>query len=557
MAVIEELVSKLGFEVEGLGKLKAAAKQFDATKKAVIASSNPLRAAGASAGIAAVGVGKLGAESKKSSRGVLLLSTALSGLRRAGAVAVTVVRTILGVMLRLAPALLGVVAALAAVALGFARAGSKAAAARREFALAAKEIGTSAQNLETVGNVLRVAGFGDGFADEAKKVVGSMDEILKAIKKGGDEADEAKKKLSGFGIDDSLKVDPKTGKVRDSAALALDVFQAYKRASEQAANLRKQADALGNKAPKKAASLRKKAIEQDRKSDQLAEDGGISGKLKVLLDGIALKDLPALFEKAARFFPTTSNKSESTQSDVAAQSAEAGLKVDALLKGARDRFTEIGLAIAQDVLPPINAFLDRLLAFAKSVNLIPESTGEKNARGSYERASERAAGMRAERTLNETPENRLKRQIEEREAELQRMQKDNERRSQGGTPTQAPLPPERPNSLPARDKDTSLAPRRTPTTAIRETQADIPAKLDELRRMLSPEANAAKMQKQAESKTDQRKYENIGNDQRTISPSITVNATGLEAVAAQLKASVLGAISTKGSNTSTGALTAP
>lgn len=523
MAVIEELVSKLGFEVEGLGKLKAAAKQFDSTKKAIVASSNPLKQAGTSAGVAAIGVGKLGAESKKSSRGILLLSTALSGLRRAGAVAVGVVRTILVVMLRLAPAVLGIVAGLAAVALAFTRAASKAAMARREFSLAAKEIGTSAQNLETVGNILRVAGFGDKFADEAKKVVGAIDEVAKTVRKGGEDADEAKKKFQGVGIDKSFDVDPKTGKSRDSAAIAVDVFQAYKRATEQAANLRKQADAIGAKAPKRAAALRKKAIEQDRKTDQLAEDAGISGKLKVLLDSVSIAQLAAIADQAARLFPTTSNKSESDQSSVADQAIQAGLKVDALLKGTTERLTELGVAIATHVLPPLNSFLDTLISFGKRTGLIKETVGERDARLEQEREARRASGFGG--TRDETPQqrrNRTQRElVEKQDAEYKRR-----------------------NALPARDKDTSLAPTES--------------WLNWIKRQVSPETNAAKMQKQAEQKTDSRTYTDIGNDHRT--QNVTVNQTlqqDAAAVAAAARNAVLGAISTKGANTSTGALTAP
>lgn len=523
MAILEELVSKLGFEVEGLGKLKAAAKQFDATKKAIVASANPLKQSGAAASVAAIGVGKLGEQSKKSSRGVLLLSTALSGLRRGAVVAISVLKSVLGFVLRLVPALLGVVAGLAAVGLAFARAGAKAAMARKEFALAAKEIGTSAQNLETVGNILRVAGFGEGFTDEAKKVVGAMDEVAKTIKKGGDEADEAKKKFKGFGIDQTFNVDPKTGQTRDSAAIALDVFQAYKRATEQAAALRKQADALGNKSPKKAASLRKKAIEQDQKNEKFAEDSGISGKLKVILDGVTTTQIAALADQAARLFPTTSNKSEGQQNAVADQAAQAGLKVDALLKGTTDRLTELGVALATDVLPPLNSFLDTLISFAKRTGLIKETTGEKAARTEQEREANRAKGFGG--TAPETPAERRQRTINEGAERQEEMRKAR-------------------NALPARDKDTSPA-----------VQSE--GLLQYLKRMISPETNAGKMQKAAEAKHDERKYENIGNDQRTISPSITVNATGLDAVANSVKNAVLGAISTKGANTSTGALTAP
>lgn len=504
MAVLEELVAKLGFEVEGLGKLKVAAKQFDATKKAVIASSNPLKAAGASATVAAVGVGKLGEQSKKSSRGVLLLGTALSGLRRAGAVAATALRTVLMIALRLVGVFAGVAAGAAAVAAGFVVIGVKAALARREVRLAAAEIGTSAQSLETVGNIIKGAGFGDGFADEAKKVIGAIDEVAKTIKKGGDEADEAKKKFQGFGIDQSFNVDPKTGKSRDSAAIALDVFQAYKRATEQAASLRKQADALGSKAPKKAAALRKKAIEQDRKADQLAEDSGISGRLKVLLDGMTGKQFDALANEISRLFPTTSNKEEAARANVASQAVEAGLKFDALMQGLSERFNDLGVALAVQVMPSLNAFLDSVISFAKRTGIIKETVGERTSRQEMERETNRAKGF-------------------------------------GGTPDETPQ--QRRN--------------RTQRELIEKQDSEFKRRRASIENQISPEASAAKMQGAAEAKADNRKYENIGNDQRTISPSITVQASGLDAVAAAVKNAVLGAISTKGANTSTGALTAP
>lgn len=504
MAVLEELVSKLGFEVSGLAKLKAAAKQFDATKKSIVASANPIKAAGSSASVAAIGVGKLGTASKRSSRSVLLMGTALSGMRRAGGVAASAIKSILLVALRLVVVFAGVVAGAALVAAGFVAIGIKAALARREVRLAAAEIGTSAQSLETVGNIIKGAGFGDGFAEEAKKVVGAIDEVTKTIKKGGYEADEAKKKFKGFGIDQSFNVDPKTGQTRDSAAIALDVFQAYKRATEQAANLRKQADALGSKAPKKAAALRKKAIEQDRKNAQLAEDSGISGKLKVLLDGMTGKQFDALANEISRLFPTTSNKSEAKQTNVASQAVEAGLKFDALMQGLSERFKEVGVELAGKFLPGLNSFLDSVISFAKRTGIISETVGERTSRQEMEREANRAKGFRG--TKDETPQQRR---------------------------------------------------NRTQLELIEKQKAEYERRKASIENKISPEASAAKMQGAAEAKTTNNNQQNFGNDQRQMPVSVKVEASGLDAVAAAVKNAVLGAISTKGANTSTGALTAP
>lgn len=584
--ILEELVSKLGFEVEGLAKLKAAAKQFENVKNDVVAAGNPLKQAGASATVAAVGVGKLGAESKKSSRGVLLLSTAMTRLRGAAAATVGVLRTVLAVFLRIVGAVAGVAAGVAAIGTAFLIAGIRAAKARREFALTANTLGTTAQNLETGANILRYLGLGDEAQKGAEKAVGAINDVLKVIRAGGEEADEARKKFAGFGIDQSFQID-KNGQMRDSVAVLLDIVQAYKQVTEQAATYRKQADAIEKKNPKQAAALRKRALDRDRKATTLAEEGGIDGTFKAILDEKTTAEILGLIQRAQRERPTTSNASEAAQGSVAQQAEEAGLKVGALVKGLTDRLTEFGVAIAGQVLPSVNSFLDTLLSFAKRAGLIKETVGERDARLEQERESRRAGAFGG--AGEETPQQRRNRT--QTEAILKGQEED---RKRYGTPTTAPLPPGRPanvdswrdsthrgrqsenledrrrSPLPARDKDTSPAPPRTPTTVIRETQSDLPARMEALRESLkavpsilkqvSPEANASKMQKAAEQKTenDNRSYSDIGNDKRT--QNVTVNQTlqqDAAAIAAAARTAVLGAISTKGANTSTGALTAP
>jgi hypothetical protein len=520
VAVLEELVAKLGFEVDGLGKLKAAAKSFDATKKAVIASANPLKQSGAAAGIAAVGIGKLGDQSKKSSRGVLLLGTALGGLRRAGTAAIGFVRTLLGLVLRLAVPIAGVAAGVVALGVAFAVAGAKAAKARREFALTAKTLGTTAQNLETGTNIVRYLGLGDDAQKGAEKSVGAINDVLKAIRAGGDEADEARKKFTGFGIDQSFQID-KNGKMRDSVAVLLDIVQAYKQVSEQAATYRKQADAIEKKNPKQAAALRKRALERDRKATTLAEDAGIDGTFKAVLDEKTMAQIAVLIQRAQSERPTTSNASEAAQSNAASQAEQAGLKVGAIIGGITERLTDFGVTIAKEVLPPLNAFLDSVISFAKRTGIIKETTGEKASRLEGEREAHRARGLGG--TPEETPQQRRNR------TQAEAIQKGiEEDRKRYGTPTTAPVPPTRPEGW-----------------------------MDWVKRQISPETNAAKMQKQAETKTTTNNQQNFGNDQRNMPVSVKVEASGLDAVAAAVKNAVLGAISTKGANTSTGALTAP
>ena len=471
--IVEELVSRLGFEVTGLQKLRAASKEWNKAKKSAEGSTKAIIATNKSTVAAAAGASRLG----------------------------TALRTILGVFARLIVVGAGVAAGIAAVGAAFALAGVRAAKARREMALTAKEFGTTSQNSETLTNIYKGLGLGDEAGDQAKKSIEAMSEITKAIKKGGEEADEARKKLKGFGIDASLAIGA-DGTMRDSSALALDVIEAYKRVSAGAKALRDQQKA----APKgKQKALGAKALKEERRADQFAEDAGITGRLRVLIDEKSMPELRAMYEKIASLFPTMSSGQEGDRARLAKQAQEAGLKLDAALDGLTTRFSDLGVAIGNDVLPAVNTLLDKIIAFGKATGLIKETTKEKRDRESYEAASKRAEGMRAERLTTEDLQSRA-------DASQKRYE----------------------------DSITSKAER-----------------MKQIRQQLSPEASAAKMLGTAQASTDNRKYENIGNDNRNMPVSVKVEASGLDAVAAAVKNAVLGAISTKGANTSTGALTAP
>ncbi|WP_377838700.1 hypothetical protein [Bosea sp. UC22_33] len=471
--IVEELFSVIGFKVEGVQKLRAAVKEWAKAEKATKASTKAIIATNKSTVAAAAGASRLG----------------------------TALRTILAVFARLIVVGAGVAAGIAAVGVAFAVAGVRAAKARREMALTAKEFGTTSQNSETLTNIYKGLGLGDDAGEQAKKSIEAMSEITKAIKKGGEEADEARKKLKGFGVDASLAIGA-DGTMRDSSALALDVIEAYKRVSAGAKALRDQQKS----APKgKQKALGAKALKEERRADQFAEDAGITGRLRVLIDEKSMPELRAIYEKIASLFPTMSSGQEGERARLAKQAQEAGLKLDAALDGLTSRFSDLGVAIGNDVLPAVNSLLDKIIGFGKATGLIKETTKEKRDRESYEAASKRAEGRRAERLTTEDLQSQA-------DASQKRFEESIKNRAE---------------------------------------------RMKQIRQQLSPEASTAKMVGTAQASTDNRKYENIGNDQRTISPNVTVNATGLDAVASAVKNAVLGAISTKGANTSTGALTAP
>lgn len=250
--------------------------------------------------------------------------------------------------------------------------------------------------------------------------------------------------------------------------------------------------------------------------------------MKVLLDEKSWSQIAERISQGARQRPTTSDASETAQKSVAEQAEQASLKAGALLKGTTDRLEELGVALATKVLPPVNDFLDKALSFSKAIGLIPENKAEERDRLSYERAKSRADGNRAERKTTE-----------EIAADAARSQT----RFETGIQASA-----------ARARQ-----RREQSRAEAERQfGGGTGWLDYFRTMLSPETNASKLQKTAEQSTDNRRYENFGNDQRQMPISIQQTLQqDAAAIAAATKAAVLGAISTKGANTSTGALTAP
>lgn len=476
--IVEELAARFGFSVEGVQKLRGAIKELKKAKVAAKDTGKSLTVTGKGAVVAAAGTSRLG----------------------------TALRTILGVFARLIVVGVSFAAGIAAIGAALVVAAVRAARARREFSLLAKGMGTKAQSLETTTNFLQYLGLGDDAKGDTQKTVGAINEILKTIRAGGEEADEARKKFAGLKLDEVFKIDPKTGQMRDAAAVLLDIVAAYKQLQEQAGAYRKQADDIAKKQPRKASQLRQKALELDRKGTKLADESGIDSKLKVLLDEKTWKQITEAFATAAYQRPTTSNEMESKQEAVAKQAEEAGLKAGALLKGTTDRLVELGTALSEHVLPPVNNFLDKLLAFGKATGLIKETTGEKRDRESNEAATKRADGMRAERLTTEDLQSRAdasqKRYEESIKSKAERMK--------------------------------------------------------QIRQQLSPEASTAKMVGTAQASTDNRKYENIGNDQRQISIAIKQSIAGGADIAAKTASGVNQAVAmVKASNAQTGGVLAP
>ncbi len=505
---------------------------------------------------------------------------------------------VVGVLLRLAAVEMGradvSVAAFAGLVAGggilagvLAAIGAKAALARREMALTAKTAGTTAGNLETVTNVFKGLGLGDEAEKSAQAAVEKMNELTKAIKKGGEEGEEAKKKLKDFGIDSSLAIGA-DGKMRDSSALLLDVVEAYKTAQGKAQALRTKQGTTAN--PRQKRKVGAQALEQERKADQLAENAGIEGKLKVLIDEKSMPELRAMYERMASLMSTTSPGSEQQQAEVAKQAAEAGLKFDAVLQGVATRFTELGVVVATQLLPPLNTFLDGVVGFAKKIGLISETVGERNARTEQEREANRGRVMSAPRTVEEAEraaeasQNRFEADVQARAAA---------RKARYGTSSESPLPPNRADSsasplgaLPEwnpRSVALAAAPARmgpgAPTAPTMSMPAPTPGWLDGLKSLLqsvpkikadlSPEMNASKMKNAAAQNKVENNLTATATATATFSGIFDAEAArkvqqmidqSIQQAAGKLKAQgagVLGAISAKGSNSGTASAASP
>jgi|GEM_PF-4813718 len=498
MAVVDELITRIGFEVVGANKLtkvEGRVKKFRAE------------------------MGKWRTAFKTG----LSHTTALISSMGSFAARIALVTAAVGV---LAAALIGpLVAGLTAV-------GIKSAKARRELQITAKSTGTTAQNLDTLSNFFNIFDVGIDKAREwSKETAKSIDEVVQAAKDGDTEARDKLKKSGLAAFDTGRKdkngkpvytTDPTRGKARDSSILSAEAThnaEAYRRMAEAA-------EAKGN---------RKQAQAYREKSKAAFEITGLDKDAQARIkEGPAPNQYADEAKKQTELRPTRSDEQDERAKRIAEKWAKVENNLGAIMDGVAFKFFMVGEVVADYVVPALLTFTDWLVKAAKFLGLIPETDANKKAR--------EAAEVKADAEIRkDNPE--LADYLKKRDYST------------------GILDPDILDPSKRKKEEPKTAYEKVREEQDSGGGAGLPD-LDKLMRILDPATQIQKAQSSADQKTTQSNMTNVGNDQRQMPITVNnhVNAVGLDGIAAAASQGIksgLAASLSKQNNTSTATVPKP
>jgi hypothetical protein len=495
--IIEELVARLGFDVRGTDKLKAAQRGLDQYRTALGRFADAAKAKLAAYGIA----------TERASRSTTVFAASNARAARAG----TALRTIF-IGLARAAAVVGVGIAGIATAGGVGAAflvalAGKAAKAREELQLLAASQGTKAGRADLLGNF-----FGRIGDDGGRKTADGIIKSLSGKIRESGEDEETREKLRKAGLPGINK----DGTLPDTAIAGFDAVRRIARLSEQARG---------------ATGAKKGALNKDiaDTADLIGLDGASLERIKRMNEA----QVVAALQEAGRLRPSANDADEADAARRAGQWTQLSDNLSAVLDGLLGRLGELRDAIADKVIGPFLAFSEGLVGLAKRFGWIKETEGERNSRTEFEREATRGSGARRGGTVSEDLQLRVNR-LEARRKEIE-AQPESRGRARSLTEIEAAI-----------------------QNAIRDLKASTAAPGPDQRSMIdwlneSMTSAGSKIAAAFEAGTaGQRNYENIGNDQRTQSVSVHVTASGLGEVAGAVGRAVSSSL-VKGSTATTAA----
>lgn len=536
MSVVEELVARIGIEAKGIPELKKLDGALKKAQGGLSAFGDAMnKSLGSGQKLTALNNIKAGLPAIASQ---LKSSTALaSGLG--------------GIFAAVAMKIGGAVVKLGAFVAAMALARLHAAKLRREAQWDAEGKRTTAGGVDKLKSRLGGIGVTD---DEATTLhSGIAEKVNEAISKG--DTSEFKK----IGVD----VLDKRHRQRDTADITEEIVAKYLARQQKAKALRQQEQAaLDKKQMKKADALRAQADAIEKPNREIAKNFGLDpilGKLR----STSPEDMKRKAEDSARKAPPPSAEKEKQLATNAEEFRKLSESVGAGINGLLRPFQNFADAVNSIALPKLNKWADATIGAMKSAGLIDKTPDEQNEEAERGRESRRGAARMGQEAGAVARWSKLADALEKQGAgqgtfaalfgnekdkfvlamrAYQQAQERERRASTSGDGTAANLMPQFVES----------------TKRAFEAVVDAAKKLQDVQatNAATVKGEGAKAEK-AQVKEDRRTYSDIGNDKRTITNSVTVNATGLDEVAAKVKAAVLGAISTKAANTSTGALSAP
>lgn len=528
--VVEELIAKLGFKTDGLGELKKYEDGLKRVRKSIAdfgTAANKSLASGASS---------------LAGKSTAALTAATAAAKNFGRALMSTVAS----MALMATGIAGAIGLVAKLAMNFARARGEAAKLRREQQLSAGGKRTTVGNLENFGKGLSAVSGGVLGKDQAEEFVG-------AIAEKANEAITSKdySTFKGAGI----SVLHPNGVQRDSTAVAADVVGKLLGMLRAGQIARREADietnVHGNK--KKAAAAEAESNKQEFAAREFAKKFGITDKmLAALLEfrGTA-EQFAETMKQAAAANPAPTSEDEARKKELTAAWDQLRNRAEGVANALLRPLERIADKLAIDVIGPLDKLMTTIAYLLKKAGIMDETKDEadqREARNAQEQKSLDGLKKQSEASKEKpsiltwlfgmgTPGQAAKQELD---TAVSRYESARQNRDMAATPQGAEV-------------WTGIMKQ------ILEQAQEAAQKLRDIKEKTSPDKGAEKgakdAGKKAENNYDQRKYSDIGNDQRTQTANVTVNATGLDAVAAKVKAAVLGAMSTKSASTSTAALT--
>jgi hypothetical protein len=544
MAVVDELVAKIGIQAEGLDKLKKFEDGLKSAKKSFKDFHAEMKktVGGGSSPIAKVseGVTKASAAWQKFGSVLKTIMAALTGAGRSVLQFVAATGLIAG-------GIVGAIAMLAKLALAFVRVRGEAARARRGMQLDALGKRTTAAGIENMQKGWSLLS-GGNLKDSVKEYAGSLAPDIDSAISGG----EDKFKKGGIAVTDG------DGNQRDTLAVMSDITSKYADMMSKAKALRRNAEIAKSRGGKGRNALVSEANKTELGARKFAKDMGIPAEMQAMIRDLrdGSKQIQEALEKANRIDPGRTKDEEDRSARIATQFYEVEQKINSLFSGMRAGAINASDALTENLLPAMNRIADGALSFAKTIGIVRETVGERKDREAAaetlgKNTPEEDAMLRDAGRAGRVQRSRLPRFMwtdEQKAAYDVQQAEHNYRTVKKG---QAGL-----LSQPGGDPNAAKALIEEWANALRGALE----RFNALSKDISPDAAIKKsvngVQQQTENKTINDNRHDIGNDKRNMPISITVNATGLDAAAARLKGAVFGAISTKAGNTSTAAATA-
>lgn len=524
--IIDELIALLGFKVEGMEKVKAATRAMNPLQKNLKTTASRTALAAGAAGKFKGALAAMGAAILAAGRGLRAL---LAGLLR-----------FIGIGAAVGGGLGLIAAGALALAKNFAKARGEAAQLRKEANALAGQQRTTTGTQNAFDGAIQLQGFS---ADFAKKV---REGLFEKLSEAADEAirgeGEGKEKLKKLGIGSAMDAE---GNQRDTGALALQALGSILQRARKNEKARQEIASMPTGKKRTQALKQVNADELSLRKDLKEFDLGKEAEALVqqfAKSAVSVEAFTAALEKAASLNPGENKE----QSERTKQIAEAWGRISVASEGLSEAFGRLRDFIVNGFIGPLASVIESIVDLGKRMGLINKTRGEVEAEQEMQRETNRARSRVGTDSAARQEALRLAEGIRKREELLAPLR---ERAKAGSQPAKSALIGE----------ETKLNADKARFGELLEQMKALGQSIDGMKDLVSPQQNIDAMMRDKKTEAgkteDNRQYSDIGNDQRTITNSVTVNATGLEGVVNAVKNALNSSNLIKATTASTGAIT--